>query len=88
MRHINRVRSRAAPEEIADLKAHDQTLTKIAAVAPKREPERRDATPIEVSLSFDDNRLASVVFGHYDQNIARIERAARRQPPTPTAIKF
>jgi phosphate starvation-inducible PhoH-like protein len=56
------------------LKAHDQTLTKIAAAAPKREPERRDATPIEVALSFDDNRLASVVFGHYDQNIARIER--------------
>ena len=56
------------------MKAHDQTLTKIAAVAPKREPERRDATPIEVALSFDDNRLASVVFGHYDQNIARIER--------------
>jgi phosphate starvation-inducible PhoH-like protein len=56
------------------LKAHDQTLTKIAAVAPKREPERRDVTPIEVTLSFDDNRLASVVFGHYDQNIARIER--------------
>ena len=42
------------------MKAHDQTVTKIAAVAPKREPERRDATPIEVTLSFDDNRLASV----------------------------
>ena len=28
----------------------------------------------EVSLSFDDNRLASLVFGHYDQNLAHIER--------------
>ena len=28
----------------------------------------------EVTLSFDDNRLASLVFGHYDQNIARVER--------------
>ena len=56
------------------MKAPDQTVTKIAAVAPKRELERRDTTPMEVTLSFDDNRLASVVFGHYDQNIARIER--------------
>lgn len=28
----------------------------------------------EVSLSFDDNRLASLVFGHYDQNLAHLER--------------
>ena len=28
----------------------------------------------EVTLTFEDNRLASLVFGHYDQNIARIER--------------
>ena len=28
----------------------------------------------EVALSFDDNRLASLVLGHYDQNLARIER--------------
>ncbi|RFB78114.1 PhoH family protein [Methylovirgula sp. 4M-Z18] len=28
----------------------------------------------EVTLAFEDNRLASLVFGHYDQNIARIER--------------
>ena len=27
-----------------------------------------------MSLAFDDNRLASIVFGHYDQNIAQIER--------------
>jgi phosphate starvation-inducible PhoH-like protein len=35
----------------------------------------RDALPAtEVLLSFDDNRLASLVFGHYDQNLAHIER--------------
>jgi phosphate starvation-inducible protein PhoH and related proteins len=28
----------------------------------------------EITLAFDDNRLASVVFGHYDQNLAHIER--------------
>ena len=28
----------------------------------------------EISLTFDDNRLASLVFGQYDQNVAHIER--------------
>ncbi|WP_374307757.1 PhoH family protein [Methylocella sp.] len=28
----------------------------------------------EVNLAFEDNRLASLVFGHYDQNLARLER--------------
>jgi phosphate starvation-inducible PhoH-like protein len=28
----------------------------------------------EITLTFDDNRLAGLVFGHYDQNIAHIER--------------
>ncbi len=38
-------------------------------------PVRREPSPAqEVALSFDDNRLASLVFGHYDQNLARIER--------------
>ena len=37
-------------------------------------PEPRDAKPYETTLAFDDNRLASVVFGHYDQNLAAIER--------------
>jgi phosphate starvation-inducible PhoH-like protein len=35
----------------------------------------RDGLPTtEVLLSFDDNRLASLVFGHYDQNLAHLER--------------
>jgi phosphate starvation-inducible PhoH-like protein len=36
--------------------------------------ETRDAKPFETTLAFDDNGLASVVFGHYDQNLAAIER--------------
>ncbi len=50
--------------------------------SPRREatPTRidgltRDGLPAtEVLLSFDDNRLASLVFGHYDQNLAHLER--------------
>ena len=26
----------------------------------------------EITLTFDDNRLASLVFGHYDQNLAHL----------------
>ncbi|KQO74327.1 phosphate starvation-inducible protein PhoH [Methylobacterium sp. Leaf88] len=37
----------------------------------------------EVSLTFDDNRLASLVFGQYDQNVAHIER---RLAVTATAL--
>ena len=33
-----------------------------------------DAKPFEITLAFEDNRLASIVFGEYDQNIAKIER--------------
>ncbi|MCJ2112516.1 PhoH family protein [Methylobacterium sp. E-025] len=39
--------------------------------------------PVEVSLTFDDNRLASLVFGQYDQNVAHIER---RLEVTATAL--
>jgi phosphate starvation-inducible PhoH-like protein len=28
----------------------------------------------EIALTFDDNRLAGLVFGHYDQNLAHMER--------------
>ena len=62
-------------EETADLKAQDQTLTRLAATAaPGESPKRSTRQPSEIALAFDDNRLASIVFGHYDQNIARIER--------------
>ena len=52
------------------MKGQDQTLTRAPAV-PRRE---KDPAATEVALSFDDNRLASIVFGHYDQNLARLER--------------
>jgi phosphate starvation-inducible PhoH-like protein len=57
--------------EIANLKAQDQTLTR-AAAAPKS--ERREGPIIETILTFDDNKLAPLVLGNFDQNIARIER--------------
>ena len=60
------------PWEAPALKTSDPTLTKKPPV--KRESEKRDETSNEIALAFDDNRLASIVFGDYDQNIARIER--------------
>src|SRR5215217_7079053 len=33
-----------------------------------------DAAPTQVVLAFDDNRLASALFGQYGQNLALIER--------------
>ncbi len=33
-----------------------------------------EARPAEISVSFDDNRLASMVFGQYDENLAKVER--------------
>ncbi|HZZ60476.1 MAG TPA: PhoH family protein [Roseiarcus sp.] len=35
----------------------------------------RESAPAEVAIAFPDNAAASIVFGHYDQNIARIERS-------------
>ncbi len=52
-------------------------------------PRPRSAGPrgpyetAEISLTFDDNRLASLVFGQYDQNVAHIER---RLEVTATAL--
>ncbi|MCO4052932.1 MAG: PhoH family protein [Bosea sp.] len=40
-------------------------------VSPSPAPVRETA---EVSLTFEDNRLAGVVFGQYDQNLAHLER--------------
>ncbi|MGV6875105.1 PhoH family protein [Pseudochelatococcus sp. B33] len=37
-------------------------------------PHAIDSDSTDVSLTFDDNRLASLVFGLYDQNLAHIER--------------
>jgi phosphate starvation-inducible PhoH-like protein len=56
------------------LRAQDRTISKISAIRTLGATETRDATPSEITLSFDDNGLASIVFGDYDQNIAKIER--------------
>ena len=37
-------------------------------------PSRRRSRRPRSSLTFDDNRLASLVFGQYDQNVAHLER--------------
>jgi phosphate starvation-inducible PhoH-like protein len=42
---------------------------------PDRTPEREDDA--EVTLAFDDNRRASLLFGQYDQNLAKLERRLR-----------
>jgi phosphate starvation-inducible PhoH-like protein len=36
--------------------------------------EAKVGKPYELTLAFDNNKLASIVFGHFDQNIAAIER--------------
>jgi len=38
-------------------------------------PGSNDVKATEITVSFDDNRLASVVFGQYDENLARVERS-------------
>ena len=40
-----------------------------------RTPEREEDA--EVTLAFDDNRRASLLFGQYDQNLAKLERRLR-----------
>ena len=39
---------------------------------PSYQPPAEEA--VEITLTLDDNRLASLVLGHYDQNLAHIER--------------
>jgi phosphate starvation-inducible PhoH-like protein len=56
------------------LKAQDQTLPRTPVPTSDAAPAGRGPQSTEIALAFDDNGLASIVFGHYDQNIARIER--------------
>ena len=44
-------------------------------VARISRPEREDDA--EVTLAFDDNRRASLLFGQYDQNLVKLERRLR-----------
>ena len=56
------------------MKPQDTSPTRIAAAPPIVNPTLRESKPAEIAIAFPDNATASVVFGHYDQNIARIER--------------
>jgi phosphate starvation-inducible PhoH-like protein len=56
------------------LRAQDRTIPRISSIAPESGAETRDGKASEITLAFDDNGLASIVFGHYDQNVAKIER--------------
>jgi len=51
-------------------------MTGEARLARGREPTVRGGEA-EITLAFDDNRHASAVFGHFDQNLARLERRLR-----------
>ncbi len=55
------------------MRTQDRTIAKIPPANADMQTETRDK-PFETTLAFDDNGLASVVFGHYDQNLAAIER--------------
>ena len=61
--------------ERTNLKPQDTSPTRIAAAPPVINPTLRESKPAEISIVFPDNAAASVVFGHYDQNITRIERS-------------
>jgi phosphate starvation-inducible PhoH-like protein len=39
-----------------------------------RPPDKSAGHPFEITLAFDDNRHASILFGQYDQNLAKVER--------------
>ncbi len=56
------------------MRAMDRTVSRISPIGPESAAAARDGKPSELTLAFDDNGLASIVFGHYDQNIAKIER--------------
>lgn len=57
--------------EIADLKPQETSPSRLIANSAPAPREK----PAEIAIAFPDNAAASVVFGHYDQNIARIERS-------------
>jgi phosphate starvation-inducible protein PhoH and related proteins len=60
--------------ETADLKQETSSSRIVPGVATPPLP-LRESKPAEISIAFADNAAASIVFGHYDQNIARIERS-------------
>ena len=61
--------------ERTDLKPQDSSPSRVAAAPVPVNPAHRESKPAEIAIAFPDNAAASMVFGHYDQNIARIERS-------------
>ncbi len=57
------------------MKPQETSPTRIAAAPAATTSTLRESKPAEIAIAFPDNAAASVVFGHYDQNIARIERS-------------
>ena len=41
-------------------------------------PDEAAEPDAEITLAFENNRYASLVFGHYDQNLAKIKEAMVR----------
>lgn len=46
----------------------------LAALVGREAAAAPDPASTELALTFDDNRLTSILFGQYDQNIAKLER--------------
>src|SRR3954454_11435376 len=59
----------------ADRAAARQGPEPLPSAAPTPVSASEDADTCEVTLTFEDNRSASVVLGQYDQNLAKLERA-------------
>ncbi len=53
---------------------HERAQSGAARISGRPAARRRCADAAEIILSFEDNRLASKVFGLYDQNLAHLER--------------
>jgi phosphate starvation-inducible PhoH-like protein len=54
----------------------DTDTSRVRIVPPPRDAIGRERTAEagEITIAFEDNRFASLVFGQYDQNLARVER--------------
>jgi phosphate starvation-inducible protein PhoH and related proteins len=48
-------------------------MSEVARLAQKRRHDEAEQDA-EITLAFDDNRHASLVFGHFDQNLVKLER--------------
>jgi phosphate starvation-inducible PhoH-like protein len=65
---------------MSDLRSADRAAARqgpepLPRAAPTPVSASEDADTCEVTLTFEDNRSASVVLGQYDQNLAKLERA-------------